>query len=104
MNRLTGKVAVVTGGNSGIGLATAKLFRAEGAKVVISGRNQKTLDEAAKSIGGDVLGVRADVSKPGDTDKLFTAVAEKWGKIDIFVRKCRRWKVRPGCGRYRSPF
>jgi NAD(P)-dependent dehydrogenase (short-subunit alcohol dehydrogenase family) len=83
MNRLAGKVAVVTGGNSGIGLATAKLFRAEGAKVVISGRNQKTLDEAAKAIGGDVLGVRADVSKPGDIDKLFTAVAEKWGKIDI---------------------
>jgi len=83
MNRLAGKVAVVTGGNSGIGLATAKVFRTEGAKVVISGRNQKTLDEAVKAIGGDVLGVRADVSKPGDIDKLFTAVAEKWGKVDI---------------------
>jgi NAD(P)-dependent dehydrogenase (short-subunit alcohol dehydrogenase family) len=83
MNRLAGKVAVVTGGNSGIGLATAKVFRAEGAKVVISGRNQKTLDEAVKAIGGDVFGVRADVSIPGDIDKLFTAVAEKWGKVDI---------------------
>jgi len=83
MNRLAGKVAVVTGGNSGIGLATAKVFRAEGAKVVISGRNQKTLDEAVKAIGGDVLGVRADVSKSGDIDKLFTAVAQKWGEIDV---------------------
>jgi NAD(P)-dependent dehydrogenase (short-subunit alcohol dehydrogenase family) len=83
MKRLTGKVAVVTGGNSGIGLATAKLFRTEGAKVVISGRNQKTLDEAVKAIGGDVIGVRADVSKPEDINELFTAVAEKWGKIDI---------------------
>ena len=83
MKRLTGKVAVVTGGNSGIGLATAKLFRAEGAKVVISGRNQKTLDEAVKAIGGDVLGVRADVSKSEDINRLFAAVAEKWGKIDI---------------------
>jgi NAD(P)-dependent dehydrogenase (short-subunit alcohol dehydrogenase family) len=83
MKRLAGKVAVVTGGNSGIGLATAKLFRAEGAKVAISGRNQRTLDEAEKVIGGDVLGVRADVSKLDDIQRLFTTVAEQWGKIDI---------------------
>ena len=83
MNRLAGKVAVVTGGNSGIGLATAKLFRTEGAKVVISGRNQKTLDEAVKAIGSDVLGIRADVSNPDDINRLFTTVAKKWGKIDI---------------------
>ena len=95
MKRLAGKVAVVTGGNSGIGLATAKLFRTEGAKVVISGRNQKTLDEAVRAIGGDVLGVRADVSKPDDIQRLFTAVAEKWGKIDILFANAGVGKFLP---------
>jgi NAD(P)-dependent dehydrogenase (short-subunit alcohol dehydrogenase family) len=80
---LTGKVAVVTGGNSGIGLATAKRFREEGAKVAITGRDQKTLDEAVKTIGGDVIAVRADVSKLGDLDKFYKIVADKFGKIDI---------------------
>jgi NAD(P)-dependent dehydrogenase (short-subunit alcohol dehydrogenase family) len=83
MGKLNGKVAVVTGGNSGIGLATAKLFRAEGAKVAIAGRDQKTLDTAVKEIGGDTLAVRADVGKLADIDKLFQAVKEKFGKIDI---------------------
>ncbi len=83
MKRLAGKVAVVTGGNSGIGLATAKLFGTEGAKVAISGRNQETLDDAVRTIGSDVLAIRADVSKPGDMQRFFETVAEKWGKIDI---------------------
>jgi NAD(P)-dependent dehydrogenase (short-subunit alcohol dehydrogenase family) len=83
MAELKGKVAVVTGGNSGIGLATAKRFREEGAKVAITGRDQKTLDQAVKTIGGDVLAVRADVSKLGDLDKFYKAVADKFGKIDI---------------------
>ena len=83
MGKLNGKVAVVTGGNSGIGLATAKLFRAEGAKVAIAGRDQKTLDSAAKEIGGDTLAVRADVSKLEDIDKLYKAVKEKFGKVDV---------------------
>jgi NAD(P)-dependent dehydrogenase (short-subunit alcohol dehydrogenase family) len=83
MKRLEGKVAVVTGGNSGIGLATAKQFRDEGARVAISGRNQKTLDEAAKLLGKDALVVQADVSKLADADKLFFAVEEKFGKIDV---------------------
>lgn len=83
MARLTGKVAVVTGGNSGIGLATAKRFREEGAKVAISGRDQRTLDEAVKTIGGEVLAVRADVAKLADLDKLYKTVSEKFGKIDI---------------------
>ena len=95
MKRLTGKVAVVTGGNSGIGLATAKLFRTEGAKVVISGRNHKTLDEAVKAIGGDVIGVLADVSKPDDINKLFTTVAEKWGKVDILFANAGIGKFLP---------
>jgi len=83
MKRLEGKVAVVTGGNSGIGLATAKQFRDEGARVAISGRSQKTLDEAAKALGKDALVVQADVSKLADADKLFSAVEKRFGKIDI---------------------
>ena len=83
MKRLEGKVAVVTGGNSGIGLATAKQFRDEGAHVAISGRSQKTLDEAAKELGKDALVVQADVSKLGDTEKFFPAVGKRFGKIDV---------------------
>lgn len=83
MKRLEGKVAVVTGGNSGIGLATAKQFRDEGAHVAISGRSQKTLDEAAKELGKDALVLQADVSKLSDADKLFSAVEKRFGKIDV---------------------
>ena len=83
MNRLQGKVAVVTGGNSGIGLATAKRFLDEGARVAISGRSQKTLDEASNLLGKDSLAVQADVSKLADADKLFSAVAKRFGKIDV---------------------
>jgi NAD(P)-dependent dehydrogenase (short-subunit alcohol dehydrogenase family) len=83
MGKLKGKVAVVTGGNSGIGLATAKEFAEQGARVVISGRDQKTLDQAAKELGGDVLAVRADVAKLADIDKLFAAVRAKFGRIDV---------------------
>src|ERR1700757_3498608 len=95
MPRLTGKVAVVTGGNSGIGLATAKRFHEQGAKVVISGRDQKTLDEAVKTIGDDVLAVRRDVSKRGDLDKLYKIVAEKAGKIDVLFANAGIAKFAP---------
>src|SRR5882762_5599943 len=95
MPKLTGKVAVVTGGNSGIGLATAKRFREEGAKVVISGRHQKTLDEAVKTIGGDLIAVRADVSKLSDLDRLYKTVAEKFGKIDVLFANAGIAKFAP---------
>jgi len=95
MKRLEGKTALVTGGNSGIGLATAKRFREEGARVVISGRNQKTLDEAVKTIGGDVLAVNADVSKAADLDKLYAAVSKKFGKIDILFANAGIYKFSP---------
>lgn len=95
MARLTGKVAVVTGGNSGIGLATARRFREEGAKVVISGRDQKTLDQAVKTIGGDVVAVRGDVSKLADLDKLYKTVAEKFGKIDVLFANAGIAKFAP---------
>ncbi len=83
MRRLEGKVAVITGGNSGIGLATAKRLQDEGARVAISGRSQKTLDEAVKLLGKEALAVQADVAKLADTDKLFAAVQQKFGKIDV---------------------
>ena len=83
MKRFEGKVAVVTGGNSGIGLATAKRFSDEGAKVAISGRSQKTLDEAAKYVGNGILSVKADVAKLADLDRFYSAVSDKFGKIDV---------------------
>ena len=95
MASLSGKVAVVTGGNSGIGLATAKRFREEGARVAISGRDQKTLDEAVKTIGGDVIAVRADVSKLADLDKFYKIVGEKFGKIDVLFANAGVAKFAP---------
>jgi len=95
MNRLEGKVALVTGGNSGIGLATAKRFREEGAKVVISGRNQKTLDEAVKQLGRDVLAVRADVSKSEDLARLYSTISQKLGKIDVLFANAGIYKFVP---------
>jgi len=83
MGKLESKVAVVTGGNSGIGLATAKEFKEQGAMVVISGRDQLSLDEAKRAIGGDVLAVRSDASSLTELDKLFEAVKEKFGHIDV---------------------
>src|SRR5438094_4391718 len=83
MKRLEGKVAVVTGGNSGIGLASAKRLQEEGARVAIAGRSKKTLQEAVNTIGNGVLAVQADVAKLRDVDKLYTEVSHKLGKIDV---------------------
>ena len=83
MKRLEGKVAVVTGGNSGIGLATAKRLQEEGARVAISGRNKQTLEEAVRTIGNGVVAVQADVAKPAELERLYAKVNEKLGKIDV---------------------
>jgi NAD(P)-dependent dehydrogenase (short-subunit alcohol dehydrogenase family) len=83
MGRLSGKVAVITGGNSGIGFGAAKRFAEEGADVVITGRRKKELDEAAAAIGRNVLAVQGDVSRLADLDRLYAAVKEKHGRIDI---------------------
>ncbi|MCU1250520.1 MAG: putative dehydrogenase like protein [Edaphobacter sp.] len=80
--KLQGKVAVITGGTTGIGLATAKLFVKEGAYVFITGRRQKELDEAVKTIGSNVTGVQGDIAKLTDLDRLYEIVAAK-GKIDV---------------------
>jgi NAD(P)-dependent dehydrogenase (short-subunit alcohol dehydrogenase family) len=81
--KLEGKVAVITGGNSGIGLATARRFVAEGAHVFITGRRQAELDSAVKQIGRNVTGVQGDVSHLADLDRLFAAVKQQHGHLDI---------------------
>jgi NAD(P)-dependent dehydrogenase (short-subunit alcohol dehydrogenase family) len=82
MGKLEGKVAVITGGTAGIGLAAAKLFAAEGAYVFITGRRQKELDDAVKEIGDNVAGVQGDVANLADLDHLYETVAAN-GRIDI---------------------
>ncbi len=83
MRKLEGKVAVITGGNSGIGLATAQRFAAEGAQVFITGRRQPELDAAVKAIGNQAVGVRGDVSNLADLDRLYATVKERAGHIDV---------------------
>lgn len=77
MNKLEGKVALVTGGTSGIGLATAKHFVAEGAYVLITGRRQPELDAAVKEIGKNVTGVQSDASKMEELDRLFATIKQE---------------------------
>lgn len=88
MNRLKDKVAIITGGNSGVGAATAKLFASEGATVIITARRKDALEAVADEIkksGGNVLIVPTDISKNGDPEKLVETVIEKFGKIDILI-------------------
>ncbi len=93
--KLAGKVALVTGGNSGIGLATAKLFSQEGAKVVITGRDPITLNEATSAIGGEVLALQADVANLEQIVRLYQALSAKFGKIDVLFANA-------GIGRFTS--
>ncbi|MGX7705030.1 SDR family NAD(P)-dependent oxidoreductase [Methylobacterium sp. Gmos1] len=82
-NRLTDKVAVVTGGTSGIGLATARLFAQEGARVFVTGRRRAELDKAVAAIGPAATGVQADASTLADLDRLYAQVREEAGRIDV---------------------
>jgi NAD(P)-dependent dehydrogenase (short-subunit alcohol dehydrogenase family) len=84
MSKLQGKLAVITGGTAGIGFAIAKRFVDEGAFVFITGRRQKELDEAAKALGNNVIGVQGDVSRLQDLDRLYETVTAR-GKIDVLV-------------------
>jgi NAD(P)-dependent dehydrogenase (short-subunit alcohol dehydrogenase family) len=93
--RLKGKVAVITGGNSGIGLATAKEFLANGAKVVIFGRSHTTLQQAADALGGDVMVVQGDVRKLADLDRLFVESNKRFGQIDVLVANAGIAKFAP---------
>lgn len=81
--KLKNKTAVITGGNSGIGLATTREFINEGARVIIMGRDRKTLDAAVKELGPNASGVQGDITKLADLDKLFAEAKSKFGKIDI---------------------
>lgn len=83
MSKLKDKVAIITGANSGIGLATAKLYLKEGAKVVLSGRRKEALDEVSKTLEGDFITVVADVSKDEDNKTLIEKATKQYGKIDI---------------------
>jgi len=104
MSRLSNKIAVVTGGGSGIGLAAARRLADEGAAVVIVGRDPETLKDAAKAIGGAIDPVTADVAKTDDLDQLFATVRERHGRTSTSSSKmpvlqssalCPRW--RPSC-------
>ncbi|MDB5158676.1 MAG: short-chain dehydrogenase [Mucilaginibacter sp.] len=83
--KLNNKVAVVTGGSSGIGLAIAKRFAQEGARVAITGRNQKSIDQAIAEIGPNGLGIQGDVSKLDDLTRIYQTVADHFGKVDTLV-------------------
>jgi len=90
MGKLEGKVAVVTGGSSGMALASAKRFVEEGAYVFITGRRQEALDEAVKLIGRNVTGVRGDAANLDDLDRLFDTVKREKGKIDVLFASAGR--------------
>ncbi len=85
MSKLSNKVAVVTGGSSGIGLATAQRFIADGAQVVITARNQEALDAAVAELGDSATGVRGDVANLEDLDRLFAQVQEQFGRVDVLI-------------------
>src|ERR671918_3091416 len=94
-HKLVGKIAVITGGSSGIGLATAKRFVEEGAHVVMTGRRDKELKEAAVVIGKNVTTVAGDVSRLEDLDRLYAVVKEKHGRIDILFANAGAGTIAP---------
>ncbi|MBW6425961.1 glucose 1-dehydrogenase [Rhizobium sp. XQZ8] len=95
MNALNGKIAVITGGSSGIGLATAERFVEEGAQVVIIGRREKALQEAVALIGKNITTVVGDVSRLEDLDRLYTTVKDKHGRIDVLFANAGAGTVAP---------
>ncbi|RZT98279.1 NAD(P)-dependent dehydrogenase (short-subunit alcohol dehydrogenase family) [Advenella incenata] len=95
MSRLAGKIAVITGGNSGIGLATARRFAQEGAQVVIIGRRQKELDEAIALIGHEALAIQGDISKLIDLERIFSHIGQVKGKVDILFANAGLGELQP---------
>src|SRR5712671_6921110 len=103
MGKLEGKVAVITAATSGMALATAKLFVAEGAYVFITGRRKDKLDEAVKAIGRNVTGVQGDASNLADLDRLYATVKKEKGKNRRAVRQRRPGRVREDRRSHRRP-
>jgi NAD(P)-dependent dehydrogenase (short-subunit alcohol dehydrogenase family) len=95
MGKLSGKIALITGGNSGIGLAAAKRFVQEGAYVFITGRTQSKLNESEKQVGSNVTGIQGDVAKLGDLDRLFEQIKTEKGKLDILFANAGIAKYAP---------
>src|SRR5215468_5232687 len=95
MGKLEGKVAVITAATSGMALATAKLFVEEGAHVFITGRRQKQLDVAVKSIGRNVTGVQGDASNLADLDRLYATVEREKGRIDVLFASAGTGELSP---------
>src|SRR5258708_4045232 len=95
MGKLEGKIALITGGNSGIGFATAKQFVNEGAYVFITGRREPELTAAGKEIGRNVTSVQGDVSKPDDLDRLFAHIKREKGKLDVVFANAGISKIAP---------
>src|ERR1700733_8155879 len=83
MSKLNGKIALITGGTTGLGFATAERFLSEGAEVIITGRRQAELDSAVKSLGGNILGIQGDVSNLADLDRLYATIQKEKGDLDI---------------------
>lgn len=96
MGKLNDKIALVTGGNSGIGLATAQRFAQEGATVVITGRRRQVLDEAVGQIGGNALGICADAGRLADIDALYQRIGQLFGRLDVLVANAG--VIRPAAG------
>ncbi|XEG75143.1 glucose 1-dehydrogenase [Pseudomonas sp. abacavir_1] len=96
MGKLNDKIALVTGGNSGIGLATAQRFAQEGATVVITGRRRQVLDEAVGQIGSNALGICADAGRLADIDALYQRIGQLYGRLDVLVANAGI--IRPAAG------
>lgn len=95
MNRLDGRVAAITGGNSGIGRATALAFRRQGARVAILGRNRETLEETGDRLGEGALVHQGDVTRIEDLERFYRAVRERLGRLDVLVASAGLAEVRP---------
>jgi NAD(P)-dependent dehydrogenase (short-subunit alcohol dehydrogenase family) len=93
--KLDNKVALITGGNSGIGLAAARLFVAEGARVAITGRNPKTLQATAKKLGDNLLALQADVTDIEATQRVVDTLTKQWGKLDIVFANAGFHEITP---------
>jgi NAD(P)-dependent dehydrogenase (short-subunit alcohol dehydrogenase family) len=95
MGKLAGKVALITGGTSGIGLATATLFKQEGARIIVTGRDEKALAQAERTLGEGTVAIRSDAGKLADVAQLIDAVKDRFGSLDVLVLNAGLAPARP---------